>query len=521
MRIRLLTVAIAFQCITLCLLLSGCSGDKIAQSEWERLAAIRAEGEDAWTDLMTAAYESDSTGLPGYYNIALAKHGNLFTRENIDLLRRIENHFGSSPDSTAIGLLKVYLVAGYCSIELADRQSSRPPLIVDLYTPGLCPSPIWSKLERELADIDDPQKRRELYTQTLADLQGTAQQIEQYRSAEDSLFKNLGYESSLDFFLEFHRTDGESIRSLANSILAASDSVYHALLAKVTGSSPSSQSQSLRLYDLLYHIDDARRDLMLPLDSLLDGMQITLTSMDMPVNLKETFDMLAVASGDYYPCSKVYPLRLPDRVRVLLGADKDAVSLLSGHIAVGRALPYYFTEARNFTSRYLGDNSGNFANGFFLGGLLSIPDYLAERFEMSQSDAARLSDVVRLLLLFQVRRDCAVTIYELALLSGEGDPGRIFTDLMGRALGVGMDDHDQTLRYDLPTVLNSADRLRGANLALRMTQKLKQDFGPKLFEQPGVGKELATLWSHGHDLSVEQELQMLGLKPLTSSNRRQ
>lgn len=521
MRVRVLTAAVAFQCVCICLLFSGCGGDKIAQSEWERLAAIRAESEDAWSDLITVAYKSDSAGTTGFYDVALEKHRRLFTRDNIELLKRIEHHFGTSPDSSAINLLKVYLIAGYCSVNLARTESSPLPLIIALYSPSLCVSPAWSKLERELATIDGHEQRRELYLNELAGLQESAEQIKHYQAEEDSLLRRLGYKSSLDFYLEFHRVDSESIRRLATSVLTSSDSVYYALLAQVTGYRTGSQSDSLRIYDLPYFISEARRGLMFPADSVIAGLQATLSDMGIPLDLQEVFDVAVTGDDDHCKYGGVYPLRLPDKVRVLLGSEDDLISLLSGHIAVGRALPYYFTEARDFTSRYLGDNSGNFANGFLFGGLLAIPDYLVKHFGMSRSDAARMSDVVRLLMLLQVRRDCAVAGYETALLSGEGDPEKVFSEEMRNALGVAVDVQDQTLRYDLSTVLNSADRLRGALLAFRMMSKLKKDFGSDLYIQPAAGKELATLWSHGHDLSVEHELQLLGLSPLFAPNRGQ
>jgi hypothetical protein len=516
---RTLVTLLASLCVLTSLQVVSCGGDKIAQSEWERLAAIRAEAEDAWTDLMTAAYQSDSTGMSGYYNGALSKHRSLFTRDNIELLKRIERHFGASPDSTAINLLKVYVIAGYCSTELADRRSDRPPLVIELYAPDLCPSLVWSKLEKGLAAADDRQQRLALYAQSVAGLQGQAEQIKQSQAVEDSLFRTLGYESSLDFYLEFHRTSSESIRSLAKSALASSDSVYYALLAQVTGFRADAQAGSLRLFDLPHLMTNAQSRLVFPIDSVLTWLQSTFTGMDIPVDLNDVFDVAAKGNDGHFECGGVYPLRLPDKIRVLLGLEKGRASLLYGHMAAGRALPYYFTEARDFTSRYLGDNSSNFANGFFFGGFLANSDYLVSQFEMSKSDAARTSNLVRLLMLVQMRRDCALVTYETALLSGEGDPGTIFAEQMHNALGVTMDNQDQSLRYGLITVLNSADRLRGAALALRMMSRLKEDFGPNLYEQPATGKALATLWSHGHDLSVEQEMRLLDLRTLSESDR--
>lgn len=517
MKLHLSYTLLLMALVLFCLLEAGCGGDELAQSEWERLAAIRAEAESCWSEYQKALFGLDVLGDSSSWEGWTASCRSVYSVDNISLLRRIETHLGNAPESRRVALLRQHLtdVLDLASVwrDYYGGRGPNPEYDLD------CKHPFVSKqiVDRGVSCEPDRRIRQDvLYDPFYNDALGRCfGHLTDLYKLEDSLLASLEYGTTLSFLMEAGNIDTNRIMSLVEEILAETDSLYEQELRAVCAASKDISLERLQPHDLLFMGSLCRFETGLTADSTLMLLDSALAQIGLAVSVAKDFRVHYASDLLITTDALPYAVSIPDDIRFVISSGPLWMDQYAHLRELGIGLMYHYTSMPDFESKYLGDNSATEAFASFFTDLLRDRADL-KRFMLSDPNLQRdASGVADFAFLTNLRRLCAQVDFELAFYGGTQEPEETFREIWSRALRIDFPAWNKFTYLMATTRLACADQLRGHILAAMLRSKLRTDFGEGYMQDPRTGAFLKDLWRQGHSLSVEQMTAMLGYEELT------
>jgi len=512
---RLLAVLIA----TTWLLLSGCASERkseIAQSEWEKVIALRGEARDFLRELQKNEFDSRTGAGSDERADIFGRYDDLFSETNIELVQRVEDSFEPGPDERKFRRLRLFLiesriraallperlyleemVAGY-RFNLNDRTYSLP------------------EASRLLAESPDRSLRERLYENLLPLLQRENAVRRRVLELTDSALYHFGYGSILSFVEEKLDVDYAALAAQAQEFLAASDSLFRALAEDLVPQLAGIRLNNLRGYDIPYLMNADPLAALFHPDSLPTIVAGTLSALHLPPDTLGFFQIV-VDSSDLSGRSSTYAIAVPNDLRIILAHHRGSRYFHEYFHELGHALGYLYSQERELELAQLGSVAVSEASAFALEDLLLEPRYLTATLAMAPADAqryARLAAFQRLLLL---RRLCADVLFEQVLFS-EAENIQAEYELSHRQLfGFEWSAVDREMYLRGIGEENAVEYLQGLWLAGALRDFATENISDDYFRHPDYGNLLKEFWSFGRRLSAGQLAAQLDLGSLDPS----
>ena len=205
------------------------------------------------------------------------------------------------------------------------------------------------------------------------------------------------------------------------------------------------------------------------------------------------------------------PIRVPDRIRLLVVPTITQPGCVALLIAVGRALHFAYTDARlSFEDRALGDLAVAKAHGLLFAGL-SREERWVRRVRGLEGEA--LEDYLRVAAvtdLFSLREAAARLEFEIEL-SESDDPGAmgpVWSERLSEATGFQFDPRSFLER--IGQRFGVARFLRGRMLAAQLRRALVERFDVDWYRNPSTGPFLGDWFARGLGVSATEAAITLG-----------
>jgi hypothetical protein len=205
------------------------------------------------------------------------------------------------------------------------------------------------------------------------------------------------------------------------------------------------------------------------------------------------------------------PVRVPDRIRLLVVPTITQPGCIALLIAVGRALHFAYTDARlSFEDRALGDMAVVKAHGLLFAGLSRERSWVRRTRGLS---GEALEDYLRLAAvtdLFALREAAARLEFEIALSTSE-DPGAMgpaWSEALTTATGFRFDPRSFLER--LGQRFGVSRFLRGRMLAAQLRRALRERFDVDWYRNPAAGPFLGEWFARGLGVSATEAAVTLG-----------
>ncbi len=496
------------------LLLSACSStDEIAQSDWEKLVAIRAEAQSYRAEMVEDSYNVDTQGQSSRFPEIRRRYQSLITTDNIKLLKRIEDHFReeNSPEGERIKLLRLFLTEGCRQVAVASHNQ-------ELQAAG---AELTLVLDGDTIDYNDAvaimtsesnRDRRERLSNALLPVLRNRNRIHRsLRATEDSLLAELGYHTTLDFPAEYHRVNVDTLSRMVQSFLTATDSLYFSLFAEIAPQVTGITYAAFRGYDFDYLVRAKCYDHYFEDHIPLEMLSRTLSGLGIEI---DSFSALTLKLGEQTvgsPRAVTYPVNVPADIRVsvpLVGGHEDFGTL---YHEVGHALHHLYTTERDFEYIYLGDAAVTEAYAFLLEYFLDDPKYLTDYVGLNRKEVTEYLRFRAFMRLMQVRSGCADFLFERILYSQITAAESTYVRIREDVLGYPLSEVERMTCFERAEYLHSADYLRAWFLAAQLRDKLRREYGESYFSSRAAGDYLKQLWGYGNRLTVDRLAEIAGV----------
>lgn len=498
-----------------CLACLSCGQQKkqqgIAQSDWEKLIAIRTEAKQLYTDLTTEQFVADSAGRPLRTEEVFTRCQGLLDEKNVKLVQRIQDSYQPSPEERQVRLLRQYLIL--CGLKLTTGQSTD-------YLRGLhSENPIqngkraieFRQLPELMANERDRTRRAELYEAQLPILVKVSAVYEKIRAQEDSLLLIYGYGDMSSFLEEIQACDLALLSRQAERFITETDSLTHALFSELAPKLTGVKAEAFRGYDLPVLERGAVFDKNFPATKVIEGLRAALTGMGV---FLDSFPGIKIhqagsATGSVRPST--YPIRIPDDVRLLLPLTEGTAAYSAVYHEIGHALRCASTTEKDFEFAYLDAQTLSETSAFLIEQLLDQPAFLQGRLGFSQTESRNYLKYRALTKLITIRSYCGDLLYQQSLYSNLEEAKSAYEQIKQPLLGYPWSDADREQYLSRADYLESAAYLRGWFLAAQIQEKLKSTATDDYWTRPATGEFLRKIWMSGSRYSPEEIAQSLGI----------
>lgn len=205
------------------------------------------------------------------------------------------------------------------------------------------------------------------------------------------------------------------------------------------------------------------------------------------------------------------PVRIPDRINLLVTPTITQPGCLALLREVGRALHYAYTEARlPFEDRALGDRAVVEAHGLLFQGLSRCGPWVRRTRGLDGEELERYVRSVALADLYALREAAARLEFELELSDTEhpGSMGARWAEVLRSATGVRFDP--RAFLEKLGQRFGVARYLRGRMLAAQLERELRERFDEDWYRNPRTGPYLGAWFAHGMHFTAFELATRLG-----------
>ena len=498
----------------LILLLASCAGDNAADSR--HVDEIRAEVEQLVQEQARMGYATWVFGTPSNQDSLYRLHASLFTRENLDLIRRVE---GAEPD--ALQKRRLRWLLRYLTLEFVAREAA--PLADSLATAEAQAEVTFDgrripyfAVSGLLANEPRPARRAALSAAADPVLDSLNRLRRAIWVSHHRVARDLGYPSYSGMIEELRGLPLASMQTMAAGVLTTTDSLYRALLSDVLRSSLGVDTSSFYRYDTprLFRAD--RFDRFFPKSRLIESAESLYAAMGIRMGAQTNLAIDTVDRPGKNPRAVCFVIRVPDDIRLSVkptGGPDDFAALLH---ELGHGQHYAHTTEHALEFKVLGEPTVTETYAFLSEYLLLNPAWLRQH---SGMPVATLKDFVRLNAfsrLFYVRRYCAKFLYESAFHAGASRPDTLYSSMLARALGyrrIASDDRRHLA--DMDEHYYAAAYLRAWFLESQLNAHLSRTYGVNWFEDPAAGAFLRSLWARGDRLTGEDLAALIGHPAIT------
>jgi hypothetical protein len=502
--------------VTIALLLASCAPQH--QKDMERIDSLRVEAEQLVKAQSSMGFQSWAHGAPANQDSLYRVYAYLFTRDNIALVHKAVAEESDSTQKKRLRYFLRYLASEYIAKEVAsltDRVSNYEASATISVEGSSIP---YRQIGALLANEQRQSRRALLYQSQDPVLDTLTTVLRQVEELTLRLSKELGYPSYTVMVSDLKEYSLEEFRSTAKEVLAATDSLYSALLKEMSRRYLRMDLKSVHVYDLAPLFRNSRFDRYFPGSSMLEVLNSTYKGSGIDIPAMKNLMIDSENRPTKNPRAVCYPIEVPTDIRLSIkpiGGFDDYSALFH---EIGHALHYASTRENSFEFKYAGEPTVTESYAFLSEYILTNQAWLRIRNLMPTpvlKDFVKFQAFYRL---FFVRRYCAKFLYELQLHAGVDNPASLYVTLLRSADRTQQTPSDLK-RYlvDVDALYYSAGYLRAWFLECQLNARLARDYGVNWFEHAKAGEYMRSLWALGDRLNGDELVHMLGYPSISTA----
>lgn len=477
----------------------------------ERIETLRVQAEELVKAQSLMGWNSWVFGRSSNQDSLYKMHADLFTKENIKLVRRAEVEEPDTVQKKRLRYFRRYLTAEFLAKSVApltDRVSNMESAAKIIVDGKEIP---YRDANGLIANEAKQERRARLYTaldQVLDSLNLVYVQIERINQ---QLARGLDYSTYNAMAEEIKELSLDAFKQTAEYVLAATDSLYSGLLGEMLAHHLKLTRGRFHRYDIAPLFRSKQFDRYFPSSSMMDAVKKTYDGLGIEIDKQRNLKIDSTNLPAKNPRAVCYSIDVPNDVRLSIkpiGGVDDYAALFH---EMGHGQHYANTRENAFEFKYLGEGTVTESFAFLSEYLLTNQAWLRLQTSMPTNvlkDFVRFQAFYRL---YYVRRYCAKFLYELELHSGAKSPQTKYADLQSEAIGFTRIPSDEK-RYlaDIDAHYYSASYLRAWFLEAQLNATLTKEFGANWFEHPRAGERLRSLWGNGDRLNGSELSTLLG-----------
>lgn len=367
----------------------------------------------------------------------------------------------------------------------------------------------FGDVPRALAAEEDRDARRQIFISYNAPLEPLGVFKSGILSKMEERLGEWGFESYLGMLAELRGVDMAALEAQAKQFLESTDELYGAEVEQLAQERLGMVFRRARGYDIPLLLRGSWLDGGISSDKAADISKETLHGMDLKAE-KTKLDLKPMEFCGKSDRPAIFPLRVPGDIKMCY-TERGGVSDYAAHLYM-RGKAEYFASIRQpkwFELRLLGDGSLAEAAGLLFQGLMSNETWLTERAGLDPESARAVARHHAFVSMFEARQACVATLFQIAVYSGEGDPGDLYTGLLESYM-----KWDPVLDRNRAALelndLASADLAQGYFLASQLRSTLEKKFGERWFASDEAGAFLKDLWGPGQEADASSMANTLG-----------
>ncbi len=434
----------------------------------------------------------------------------LFSATKLEVLDR---RFASSKDPDereAVTRLRRFLIRK----DIGDKQSGVIDDIFNFAAETVVSvdghAVVYRHLPWFLANQKDRDVRRKLYLASNRAFEADNVFMGQLLTIQAQGIASFDYPDYLTFFAEDRFFEPDRLKQSATEFLAATDSVYAAMLEEISEEQFQVSPADLRSYDLprIFRMGDF--DGYFDSKRVVDVVDKTFGAMGLPFK-KQAGLRLAVGHGENMVSgSQVLPVFVPIDVRVVqknLGGVPDFAALLH---SAAMALHYCNTTESLFEYKILGTHAFRESYGYLFEFLLDDPLWLDKSVKVPAERQDAYMKLRAFSRLYEAREMCGAYLFQLSLLEGREKVHDNYYEIMAPILKFGVTERDAERALRLNDFFYVADRIRGLFLEPYLRTGLVSQFGDEWFRNPDAGRYIVNQWKAGQKIDLSAVEKQLG-----------
>lgn len=492
MRSRLLSFAVAFSAF----LLSSCEPQ--GRKDALLVDSLRTDAEQLVNAQSLMGWNNWAFGTQSNQDSLYTAYAHLFTRENIALVRRVEDAEQDSVQKKRLRYFRRYLTTEYLSKENAKLNDKISNLEASLVVQCQGKDIPYRQASTLLSNEENQARREALYVALDPALDSLNNLYLQTEQQNLRLARDLGYGSYNEMAEALKGFSFAEFKQVAEHILAETESTYALLLKEVTTRQLRVSPDRFFRHDIGRLFRNVQFDKYFPASSMMAALATTYRGLGVDIEAQKNLLIDAEVREAKNPRAVCFPVDVPSDIRLSIkpiGGVDDYAALFH---EMGHGEHYANTRENAFEFRYLGESTVTETYAFLSEYLLANQAWLRLHTRMpvrAEKEFLRFQAFHRL---YFIRRYSAKFLYELELHGGIPDPAGLYARLQSAATGAREIPSDRK-RYlsDVDALFYSASYLRAWYLEAQLSAKLRSEFGFNWFEHPGAGEYLRGLWGHG------------------------
>jgi len=430
------------------------------------------------------------------------------TPESVTRVAQLREVTSEARDRRALEHMHAYLAGEWMAQQLADVSDAIAALEQSLTFKVAGTDRPYRNLESILATEKSALRRRQIYEAATPAVEKVSALIERRGTRAAELLPQLNLDPAA-WTAELREATAEQLRALADAVLTKTQDPWRSALTRL-----------------------AERELQLPLDRIgrqdlprlvrlpavegfkraevVSRVRATLSPLELDPAALKTVTLDAGDSPKKNPRGLVLGVVVPTDVRISLKPVGGARDQRSAFHEFGHAVHDAFTEERRFELAKLGNRTNAEAFAALFESLTTEPAWLEQA--GLPADARRTwIQGVGVQELFLVRRAAGKVLFNIAGSRPGADLHAAYRSTMDRAYALpGSAQDEARLTLDQEATLGAADYLRGWLLGAQLRAALVRKFGPRWWQDPGVGPFLKPLLAPGNGLDADGLARALG-----------
>lgn len=483
----------------------------LAHPSWavDEVGRIRQKCEEFLSGLVKNEYNLYVKGKEPNYARSHNDYSYLFKPKKIELLRERAASTADPTEARAMNLLATALshaaVRSFAAADIDQMYEFMMTAVVNFDGQSIG----FSEVRRAIAMEEDRDRRRQIYIAFNTPLEPLRVFKTGVLSKMDERLGDWGFESYLQMIAQVRELDLVAIKSQAKEFLESTDAVYAAELTRLLNEHLGVEIRRARGYDVPYIIRGSWLDGNLSDEKAASIVKETFESMDLKAKAAKLEHKPEKFCGESV-MPKVFALRVPDDVKMcysIIGGTCD----MAAHLYMRGKAEYIASidQPKYFELGRLGNKGLNEASGMLFEGLMSNKKWLTTKAGLDPSLAAAVARHRAFVSLFQSRRNCVSTLFQIGVYSGTNDADALYPELLKKYMKWDpiLDKSRAALELN---DLDSASLIEGYFLGAQLRSALEEKFGDEWFASREAGAYLMEMWKAGQEATIADTAGRIG-----------
>ncbi|MDT7777653.1 MAG: hypothetical protein QOC99_165 [Acidobacteriota bacterium] len=323
----------------------------------------------------------------------------------------------------------------------------------------------------------------------------------------------LGFDGRRAVYESFTGAALESLAAAADTFLRRTEAAYMSRLAEWSARSlPVAEARAPDYADqFFFERGGAGSEVSFPARDFRALYAGALAGLGVRVESQQNLHIDEAARPGKHSDSACFAVGPPSDVRLVIGAGRGDLEFQRRSFQEGGRAQMFAWASRETSKRYpefiyAPDAAAEAGHGLLLSGLFREPAWLAERRGMRAAEAEEAARLSALIDLYGARRECAATLYALALdRAGDVRSERLSEAYVSLTRGAtGFRQHAATRLLDADEWFESATNLRARLFAASLREHLRARHGRRWFDSRGAGEELIDVWNTASRYPAEE-----------------